>query len=132
MNLQIIPFKARHIEAIKPDAPADMLELAKFAERGGYAVTGCVLGDPIGAAGVAVMMPGIGQIWSLFSPFIKKNYRITLMRNAGKMIADAMTECKLHSVVATVDPDDLKACQFVEDLDFRLDRFVYVLRRSGE
>lgn len=127
MKLQIIPFKARHIPLIKPDATPEIIELGKMAEASGCAITGCVMGDPIGAAGVAEHYGGMGQAWTLFSPYIKARYRITIIRQARRLISEAFEEGKYSRIVALVDPDDPKACDFVEDLGFKLSRFMYEL-----
>lgn len=130
MQLQIIPFKARHVQVIKPDASVEMLNLAKIAEAKGYAFTGCLMGDPIGAAGIAIQHPGVGEAWTLFSPLLKAQFRVTLLRMVRKLINDVTEEAQLRDIYCYVLPDDLKAQEFVEELQVngdhpRLTQFLY-------
>jgi len=70
--LQIIPFRARHVWEIGPwpITPA-MAEMAYMAEQTGPAFSGCLYGRAIGAGGVSIQQPGIGEAWTLLTPLIR-------------------------------------------------------------
>jgi hypothetical protein len=129
-KLQIIPFRARHLQEVKPDVEAPMLEVAEYAEHHGWSYTGCVCGIKIGCAGIAMERNGVGQLWAVFSPMIK-NMRFQLFRECRRLllknIADHRDEIEV--LYALVDDGDEQAENFVRHLhkDFKLKRRQYEL-----
>jgi hypothetical protein len=67
----VIAFRARHVLDIKPDADSRMMALAQIAEQSGPAWSGFLYGVAIGAGGVSIQRPGIGEAWTIFNPRIK-------------------------------------------------------------
>lgn len=124
MNVQIIPFRARHVPLIKPEAGKEWLELAEAAQENGRGYTACLLGDPIGAAGVRLHAQGIGEAWALFSPLIKAMPK-SLFKSVSKGLNEIIAEEKLTKIWALVDPEDETAQQFMEHLGFRMKHWIY-------
>jgi hypothetical protein len=123
LKLQIIPFKARHVQLIKPDATPEMLELAQICEsHNGY--TACILGDPVAAAGVVMQQVGIGEIWSIFGPIVKC-YPKQLFAECKRLMAEVIAREKPRRLYAIVDPNDPKSIRFMEHLGFAMTRHIY-------
>jgi hypothetical protein len=69
--ISIIPFRARHLIEIKPDIDADTIGTYMRAQYEGVSYTAFLGGKAIGAAGVWVQKPGIGEAWAIFAPAMK-------------------------------------------------------------
>lgn len=100
------------------------MDLAEQAQRAGHAFTACLLGDPIGAAGVAIMDGNQGQAWALFTPLIK-TLPLGLYRAVSKGLREVIVETRLRKIYAVIDPEDEKAQRFMEHLGFRMQRLLY-------
>lgn len=66
----MIPFRARHVKEIRPDADEELLRMAWIGQETGPAYTAFLLGRAIGAAGVSIQKPGKGEAWAIFSDTI--------------------------------------------------------------
>jgi len=124
VEIQIIPFRARHVPLIRPDAGPEWIDLAEEAQEGGRGYTACLLGDPIGAAGVRVHGNGIGEAWALFSPLLKTMPK-ALFKNVSKGLNEIIVEEKLKKIWALVDPEDEIAQRFIERLGFHMKHWIY-------
>ena len=124
MELQIIPFRARHVSVIAPNVSEEMMILAECAERTGRGYTGCLLGDPVGCAGVAIQRAGMGECWALFSPIIK-TMPLSLFRAVKKGLDEIILESRLTTLYAVVEPTDKSAARFMEHLGFEMKKHLY-------
>ena len=137
MQLQVIPFRARHIPEIRPDVDESMKRLAAIAEDRGWAWTACLLGTPVGAAGVAIEpapkgeRPERGEAWALFSPVVK-TMPISLYKAVSKGLAEVKAETRVKYIAAIVEPGDAAAGRFMRHLGFNLAKHLYDWRSADE
>lgn len=124
LEIKVIPFRARHVPLIRPDVGPEWIELAETAQEHGRGYTACLLGDPIGCAGIRVHGNGIGEAWALFSPLLKTMPK-ALFKNVRHGMLEIIAEEKLKTVWALVDPEDETAQQFMERLGFRMKHWIY-------
>lgn len=97
-----------------------------YEEGPGY--TAMLLGQPIGAAGVSILRPGVGEAWAIFSPLIK-TMPFAIHRNVKKILARIIAEQHLRRVHAAIDPQDKIAVRWIGRLGFQREG---TLRRFGE
>ena len=71
MRPQIIPFRARHLKEILPDATEEQQWMALLAQESGPGYTAFLFGKAVGAAGVSIQKPGLGEAWAIFTPLLK-------------------------------------------------------------
>jgi hypothetical protein len=116
MKIQLIPFRARHVALIRPDVDPAMMALAQAAERSGRGYTACLMGDPIGCAGVW-MHGKDGQVFSYFSPLLKR-MPVQLFKAAKRGLAEVIEELKPESLYARIDENDQAAVRFITRLGF--------------
>ena len=113
------------------------MALGRIAESYGWAKTGMLCGDPVGAAGVAIRREhasqkiGTGEVWALFSPVIK-----TLPKALYKATALGLAEVKRETGVmdmwALCLPGDQAAARFLEHLGFTLEFHRYGWHRGSD
>lgn len=127
MKFQIIPFRVRHVKLIRPDASDDMMALALAAERSGRAYTACLVGDPIGAAGVW-MHGQEGQVWTLFSPLIKRQ-PVQLYKLVREKLEEVTNEFKPRLLYARCIRTDPQAVRFLQRLGFDIAPYDYYERK---
>lgn len=126
MELQVIPFRAAHMALVNPNVPAEIMRLAVIAENESVAKTLCVLGDPVGCAGVRFNDDArIGEAWALFSPVVKR-MPLGLFRAVTNGMREVIAQHRLDSIIAIVDPKDLAAQRFMEHLGFPRERRQYL------
>lgn len=126
MRIQVIPFRARHVPLVNPNADENLLALAYAAERSGKAFTGCLLGDPVGCAGV--WMHGTeGQVWTLFSPLIKQ-MPVALCKEVRRRLKEVIEELQPTLLYARIDTNDEQAVRFIERLGFEAGHRLYERR----
>lgn len=113
----MIPFRARHALIIKPFMNLRLQHLCITAQDKSRAWTGCMLGDPIGAAGIKLGDDHAGEAWALFSPLIKR-YPLFLFRELKTRIERVVAEEKLTRVWSVVDEDDPAAIRLIGRLGF--------------
>ena len=126
----MIPFRARHVPLIKPDVSDEWQQLALEAQEEGRGYTACLMGDPIGCAGVRVHANNSGEAWALFSPLIKK-LPLSLFRAVSKGLNEIIAEEKLTKVWSIVDPKDEAACRFMTHLGFGVAKHLYEREIGG-
>ena len=124
LKFQIIPFRARHLSLIAPIVSPEMLELGRSAEQTGRGFTACLLGNPIGAAGVAIQRPGLGEAWALFSPLIRSR-KLELYRAVASGLKEIIQETRIKKIYAVIQPNDEAAVRFIEHLGFKLSGHLY-------
>jgi hypothetical protein len=117
LRVDLIKFRAKHLLEIDPKVTPSMLEAGEIAQEYGTAFTAVLCGDPIGAAGIAVIRPGHGEAWSLLSPMIKR-LPVMLHKAASRLIPEVMTKHGLRRVQVTVNPEDPIAIRWAERLGF--------------
>jgi hypothetical protein len=71
VNLQCVPYRARHLQLLNPDASEKMLEEAYIAQQVGPGYSAFLFGCVVGMAGLSLQVPGMGQAWALFTPVLK-------------------------------------------------------------
>jgi len=121
---------------ISPFVDENIMELGKIAERLGWAKTGMLCGDPVGAAGVTIKsdFPGQaprGEVWALFSPIVKcmpKSLYVAAMRG----LAEVKKETGITQMWALCQPQDEAAARFLQHLGFSLAHHMYEWRRSDD
>lgn len=116
MKIQLIPFRARHVPLIRPNVDDITMALALESERSGRGYTACLLGDPIGCAGVWLHGKE-GQVWALFSPLIK-TMPVQLYKACKKGLDEVITEIQPTLLYARVDEADAQAARFMKRLGF--------------
>jgi len=126
-TIQIIPFRARHVLDIKPDAGPRMLWMAQSAEQSGPAWTAMLYGQAIGAGGVSIQRPGIGEAWTLFSPRIKR-YPLFMHRFCKQFTDDAIKTLDEIYTVCSGDDRWLRALCFT-DVSHEAMKYPEVLRK---
>ncbi len=118
-KLQIIPFRARHVKEIEPQADDAMMALAQLAQNSpGDAFTACYLGQPIGAAGIILTAPNMGDAWALLSPLLK-SFPLYLHREAKTRIEHAIQKYQLRRVQAFIDARHLAHVLWIRRLGFQ-------------
>ncbi len=115
--IQIIPFRARHLREIVPEMDNDLMELAKVAEQAGHAFTACLLGNPIGAAGITLTSNNTGQAWTFFSPLIKSMPKL-LFKTVKDKLDEVIVETRLNKIYAVTTINDPIAQRFMKHLGF--------------
>ena len=95
-----------------------MLELAKVAELNGVGWTACILGEPIGCAGMAVRSPYFGEPWAIFSPILKDCFAKTLYKLTKRYLEEALAKIAPLPAVSIIDKDNTAGRRFVEHLGF--------------
>jgi hypothetical protein len=100
-----------------------MMALAEIAEGRGWAWTAMLLGDPVGAAGVAITGDR-GEAWAVFSPLIK-TMPVALYKAVAKGLAEIKAEVPVRLIVATADAQDAQAARFLRHLGFGLKKHWY-------
>jgi hypothetical protein len=115
---------------INPAVSEDMLRLAEIAESRAWAWTAMLLGQPVGAAGVAIS-DGRGEAWALFSPVIK-TLPVGLYKAVGQGLAEIKAESGVSLIVATVAAEDAQAGRFLKHLGFDLTKHWYEWRTADE
>ena len=128
LKIGVIPFRAKHLAEIEPGVTEAMIMLGQLAECSGSAYTAVLCGDPIGAAGIAVVKPGVGEAWSLLSPMIKR-FPVALHKAVKTRIPEIMARHGLRRVHMTVDPWDVAAIRWAECLGFEREG---LMRRFGD
>lgn len=92
----MIPFRARHLLEIKPDADAEMQRLALLAQHG-PAYTGFLMGKAVGAAGVYIT-GDVGEAWTLFNPAIKA-FPLFLHKTVKRLLSEvAQTVPEIYAI----------------------------------
>jgi len=127
VKLQIIPFRVRHLDVIKPDVTPEHRAIAAKVEK--HAFTGCLLGDPVGCAGVYVDELGIGWAWTEFTPLLKAACKIQLARTVKRLLDEVALEVPIRTIRIEVDPLDNKAMQFAKWLGFNMDKPQHIYSR---
>jgi hypothetical protein len=94
-----------------------MRELANFAQERGHAFTACLLGNPIGAAGITMTSINSGQAWAVFSPLLK-TAPIALFKACKHGIDGVIAETGIKKIYAVAPIDDKVACRFMRHLGF--------------
>lgn len=117
LKLQIIPFRVRHLAEINPTLSAKAMAIARRAEECGIAWTACLLGDPVGAAGMEIGPNGIAQVWTEFSPLIKTMPK-AFFQATRNYLEKAIAEHSPETLQAIVDENDDSAVRFIEHLGF--------------
>lgn len=113
----IVPFAAEHVTQIWPNPSELMMTMARFYERyDGF--TAIKDGRAIGAAGIAVAVPGIGEAWSFLSDEIR-TMPFMLHRRVKRAIPIIMRERNLRRVQAAVDPEHPVFALWIMRLGFR-------------
>jgi len=123
-HVALIPFRAGHLREIKPDASDYWMELAGVYEDGGPAYTAMYLGHAIGAAGVYIPRPGIGEAWAMLTPMLKS--MPFFLHRKVKRALETLTLRRIH---AQVDPRDKKAMDWILTLGFSYEG---TFRKFGE
>jgi len=124
-RFQIIPFRPRHVRLILPDATDSMITRAEYAVENGFSYTACLLGTPIGAAGMCFKEANTAELWAMFTPLFK-SMPITLYRAVREKYAEAMSKApELERIYAIVDPRDETAIRFVQHLGLKMTNHVY-------
>ena len=86
MKLQAVPFRARHVRDIIPNASDEVMRKAQRAEETGPAWSGFLYGRAFIAAGVSINQEmRIGEAWSLSSP-IAKGYPLFVHREVKRQL----------------------------------------------
>lgn len=124
MELQIIPFRARHVTSIAPLVSDEMKALATMAQTQGRGFTGCILGEPVGCAGIVVQRAGMGEAWALFSPILK-TMPLSLYRAVKRGMDEIVLEMHLTKLYAVVEPGDERAANFMRHLGFEMKKHLY-------
>jgi len=132
LKLQIIPFRVRHLDVIKPDVTPEQKGMMS-SNAGKYAFTGCLLGDPVGCAGVMIDDENIGWGWSFFTPLLKTAVKIQLLRTVRRLIDEVIIESGVKEIRVIVEPTDAKAVQFAAWLGFdtKAPKHMYTRRING-
>jgi len=131
LKIGVIPFRAKHLAEIEPRVTGEMITLGQLAECSGSAYTAVLCGDPIGAAGIAVVRPGMGEAWSLFSPLIKR-FPLALHKAASRLIPEVTKRHNLRRVCAMVDEGDAVAVRWIERLGFEREGLMRSYGDNGE
>lgn len=131
LELQIIPFYARHVRLIRPDAPDDLVLIGQFVERSGHGFTACVLGDPVGAAGLYLHECSVAEAWMIISPFLKQRFAKTMYKLVKNGLEEKIKQTGVKRVIAYVDPDDETAIRFIKHLGFHDSRRHQYQRNVG-
>jgi hypothetical protein len=120
-QLKLIPFRARHVKEIYPEAPEAMLEIGELAQDcSGYALTACYLGQPIGAGGIVVQRPGVADAWTLFTPMLK-TLPFFLHRTVKIELCTVIKKFNLRRIQCTIEMTDEShtACKWAKSLGFQ-------------
>lgn len=112
----MIPFRARHVPLINPGVEDWQMGLYLAAERSGRGYTACLLGDPIGCAGVWIDGKE-GRVFAEFSPLIKA-MPVQLYKAVKKGLAEIIEETRPECFYTLVDPKDPAAVRFMTHLGF--------------
>lgn len=124
-RFQIIPFRPRHVRWIKPDATESMIKLAEYAAENGFSYTACLLGTPIGAAGMCLKEANTAELWAMFTPMFK-SMPVTLYRAVIEKFAETRAKIgPLEKLYAIVDPGDEAAIRFVKRIGGKMTKHVY-------
>ena len=80
------------------------MALAQIAEQSGPAWSGFLYGVAIGAGGVSIQRPGIGEAWTIFNPRIKafplflhrtiKSHLESIIENLDEVYSVSSGDCK--------------------------------------
>lgn len=89
-----------------PDADDEIYRMAWRAQESGPGYTVYLHGMAIGAAGLSVQRPGIGEAWTYFTPLLRRVYPLTMHRLV-KQLLDKHS-AKLDEVYAACQPENEK------------------------
>ena len=131
MNPILLPFKAEHVRGLPPvegHTPEGMIEMARRMEAWGPALTGIIDGVFIGAAGLGVYWPGVGEAWTLLTPQIKMTHKVWLTRTVKKFLNDIIRALDLHRVQIAVRASEDMNNRWAQALGFSNPR---MLERYG-
>ena len=103
-KLQLIPFRAAHLFDIVPDADEELYRMAWRAQESGPGYTVYLHGIAIGAAGLSVQRPGIGEAWTYFTPLLRRVYPLTMHRLVRQLLDKHSV--KLDEVYAACKPEN--------------------------
>lgn len=123
MKLLEIPFRARHVPLVKPDADAEMMRMALLAERESDAYTLCLLGDPVACGGIWVQGES-AQIWGLFSPLAKRfpKQLFSCVKRRLDRVAQTATFSRYYATMPTTE----ESARFLAHLGFRRGEELYI------
>lgn len=65
-----------------------MYRMAWRAQESGPAFTACLYGHAIGAAGVSIQKPGVGEAWTIFTPLLKRMFPLTMHKLVKKLLIE--------------------------------------------
>ena len=120
-QLKLIPFRARHVREIYPEATEPMLEIGELAQDcSSTALTACYLGQPIGAGGIVMQRPGVADAWTLLSPVLK-SFPVFLHREVKRQLAVVIKRYSLRRIQCTIETTDdpHTACKWAKSLGFQ-------------
>ena len=127
-NIQVIPFRARHVPLIKPGVTEFEMARAERDEKIAHARTVCLLGDPIGAGGITPFEDGSAEAWAIFSP-LSKHYAKAMFQACKQGIVEAEAELNPHVLFARADLEDEAAQRFLEHLGYKAACYLFMKER---
>lgn len=125
MNVQVIPFRARHVPIIKPDVSEFEMARAYRDEKIAYAKTVCLLGDPMGCGGITPFEDGSAEAWALFSP-LSKCFGKAMFKACKQGILEAERELNPTVLFARADLEDEAAQRFLQHLGYKAACYLYM------
>ncbi len=119
---RIVPFEAYHLLKIKDRDGieldrADEARQALAKESAGPAWTAIAGNVYLGAAGIGILWPGVGEAWANLAPEIA-NHRLWFHRTVKRCFRDLVRAFNLHRVQATVRADSSRNCAWLVALGF--------------
>jgi len=125
LNPTVITFRSDHLLRIAPrfslgafQEGAALLALGRLYEDRGPAYSGEVDGKLIGACGIMVLWPGVGEAWAFFSADIVQ-YRRWVHRMVKETLWEIIRGLDLRRVQSEVREDSWIARKWVEKLGFK-------------
>lgn len=117
--IQLRSFHVSDLLLFEPRDPHDMESLIKHAVRlEGPAYTAIKDGKVVGAAGVALLWPGVGEAWTVFGKDICR-CQVFLNRTVKRVIEASIRALNLHRLHTMVRADSNRDINWIEYLGFK-------------
>jgi hypothetical protein len=128
-KVELIPFKAEHLQAatlreddggLRKIGGADWAKCLAANEADGPAWTVLVDGILVGAGGIRIFWPGVGEAWAVF-PAGMERFAREILSTSRRQLWTAIRDHGLWRVQATARADFPGAQNFLEHLGFQIE-----------
>lgn len=128
-KIELTPFKAEHLQAatlreddggLRQIGGVEWAKCLAANEADGPAWTALCDGVLIGAGGIRIFWPGVGEAWAVF-PAGMERFAREIMWATRRQLWGAIRDLNLWRVQATARADFPGACNFLEHLGFQIE-----------